>query len=263
MSALAVYSDDNFSTELAKSFGKACDSYLPAARLQQQVAQQALSLLAADANGHLVDLGCGPGWLHPQLVAYCQQFSAIDLSAGMLAKAAELALAKQYLQADAQALPLRDHSVDKLFSSLMLQWCSDPELVLNEINRVLKPGGHAVLTTLTDGTLSELKQAFAALDNKPHVNPFLSADALMNAAKNVAGIHWQFALQPVVLYYSDVQALARELKALGASRVAGRTATPFAGKAYWQKLNQAYEPFRHAQGLAATYQVLTITGQKK
>ena len=262
MSALAVFSEQGFSNKLAQSFGKACDSYLPAARLQQQVAQRALTALPADGLGHLLDLGCGPGWLHSQFAGYCQAFTAIDLSEGMLAKAAQLKLARQYLQGDAQALPLENSCVDKLFSSLMLQWCPKPELVFSEVNRVLKPGGKAVFTTLIEGTLQELKQAFAALDNTAHVNPFLTPDAVIQAAQSVTGMIWQYELKPVVLYYPDVQALARELKALGANRVAGRKTAVFTGKAYWQKLNQAYEPYRGAQGVAATYQVLTLSGHK-
>lgn len=246
---------------IAQSFGKARDSYIGAARLQQKVALDALALLAKTSQGHLVDLGCGPGWLHPKLSDYCQQFSAVDLSPDMLAKAAELGLAKAYIQADAATLPLQSASVDKLFSSLMLQWCKDPASVLGQIKRVLKAKGQFVITTLVDGSLAELRSAFATLDNNNHVNHFMPAEQLIQLCQAISGIDWQFKQQSYPLYYPDVLSLARELKSLGANQVQGKKRLGLTGKQYWQQLSQAYEQHRTSEGLKASYQVLFIQGQ--
>jgi malonyl-CoA O-methyltransferase len=252
----------SFVSQVAKSFGAASHSYIQGARLQQQVALDALALLPAKQQGHLLDLGCGPGWLHPRLLQHCREFTAVDLSAGMLEKAAQAKLARQYLLADAQQLPLTDASVDTVFSSLMLQWCADPAAVFSEIGRILKPGGKLVLTTLLDGTLSELKQAFAALDNKQHVNGFLPLSRLEHAASAVPCVNWHLEPRRYPLYYPDVQALARELKLLGANQVAGRQTGGLTGKGYWRRLAAAYEPYRTMLGLPASYQVLVISGVK-
>ncbi|HEY0922509.1 methyltransferase domain-containing protein [Rheinheimera pacifica] len=266
MTAVSAATAEGFIRQVAQSFGKACDSYLPAARLQQQVALDALTLLPANNHGHLLDLGCGPGWIHPRFAAYCSHFTAADLSAGMLAKAASQQLAAHiatnYLQADAKQLPLAAHSVDKLFSSLMLQWCPNPAAVFTEIDRVLAPGGRVVMTTLVDGTLAELKQAFASLDQQQHVNHFLPAAEVIAAAKLVGAINWQFEQRCYPLFYPDVISLARELKALGANQVAGRQSRGLTGKGYWQNLATAYDNNRTALGLPASYQVLIISGYK-
>ncbi|MDP2713380.1 methyltransferase domain-containing protein [Rheinheimera sp.] len=262
MTAVSAETAEGFIRQVAHSFGKACDSYLPAARLQQQVALDALALLPADKQGHLLDLGCGPGWIHPRFASYCNQFSAADLSAGMLAKAATQQLATNYVQADAQQLPLAAHSVDKLFSSLMLQWCPKPAAVFAEIDRILAPGGRVVLTTLVDGTLAELKQAFARVDTLAHVNHFLPAAAVVAAAESVSTINWQFEQRCYPLFYPDVVSLARELKALGANQVAGRQSRGLTGKGYWQSLAAAYDDNRTTLGLPASYQVLIISGYK-
>lgn len=266
----AVTAAQQFTHQVAHSFGKACDSYLPAARLQQQVALDALALLPADQQGHLLDLGCGPGWIHPRFAAYCRNFTAVDLSAGMLAKAASqplathvaTALTTAYVQADAQQLPLPAHSVDKLFSSLMLQWCPEPAAVFAEIERIVAPGGRVVLTTLVDGTLAELKQAFARLDQQQHVNRFLPAADVVAAAGSVSSIRWQFEQRCYPLFYTDVISLAHELKALGANQVAGRQSRGLTGKGYWKNLAAAYESHRTTLGLPASYQVLIISGYK-
>ncbi|MBU1311855.1 MAG: malonyl-ACP O-methyltransferase BioC [Gammaproteobacteria bacterium] len=254
-------SNSGFKQQVANSFSAACQSYMQGARLQQQVALDALAMLPKAQNGHLLDLGCGPGWLHPRFADHCSSFTAVDLSAGMLKKAAQAALAQSYLQADAQQLPLADSSVDTVFSSLMLQWCTEPAAVFAEIARVLSPGGKVVITTLVDGTLTELAQAFASLDSYPHVSRFFPVDAIKQAALTANAMHWQFELRRYPLYYPDVQSLARELKLLGANQVAGRR-NGLTGKGYWLQLAQAYETRRTMLGLPASYQVLIISGVK-
>ncbi|KKO46710.1 biofilm PGA synthesis protein PgaA [Arsukibacterium ikkense] len=254
--------ETDFLKQVAASFGKACDSYQAAARLQQQVAQTILAMLAADQQGQLLDLGCGPGWIHPQFSQYCNAFSAVDLSAGMLAKASSQQLATAYIQADAAALPLAAGQFAKVFSSLMLQWCPKPAAVLAEAARVLAPRGQLVLSTLVQGTLHELQGAFATLDQHSHIHSFLAEAELIGATKNLPDISWQFERRCYSLYYPDVQSLARELKALGANQLARRSQTGLTGKGYWQKLAAAYERHRSSEGLPATYQVLIIRGEK-
>ena len=248
--------------QVAASFGKACDSYLAAARLQQQVARDLLAMLPEVPHGQLLDLGCGPGWIHPEFSKYCTAFSAVDLSEGMLAKARSQQRAKAYIQADAAALPLAAEQFDNVFSSLMLQWCPRPAAVLAEAARVLAPNGQLVISTLVQGTLDELQGAFATLDQHSHIHPFLPEAELTAAANQLSDINWQFERRSYPLYYPDVLSLARELKALGANQVAGRSQTGLTGKGYWQKLAAAYEKHRTSEGLPASYQVLFIRGEK-
>lgn len=243
---------------IAACFSKAAGTYVAAARLQRHVATTALhTLLGLQAEpGHVLDLGCGPGWIQPELLLHAKSLTAIDLSEGMLAQAARQGLPAQYLLADAAALPLADNSVDSVFSSLMLQWCQTPAMVLAEVARVLKPGGHAVVTTLLAGTLTELEQAFARVDSATHIHPFLSETVLINACQTTL-FEWQHHTYCYQLPYPDIFALARELKALGANHVAQRAHAGLTGKGYWQKVAAAYP--RHAQQpLYASYQVAQL-----
>ncbi|MGA3683844.1 methyltransferase domain-containing protein, partial [Pseudomonas graminis] len=81
-----------------------------------------------------------------------------------------------YVAGDAENLPLRDASVDLMFSSLSVQWCPDFSAVLSEARRVLKPGGVFAFAILCVGTLYELRDSWQAVDGMVHVNRFRERD---------------------------------------------------------------------------------------
>lgn len=256
MNALALTDD------IARHFGRARESYEQAARLQRLVASKALSLLTPTA-GLLLDLGSGPGWFHPMLKQHCSELIALDLSHDMLQKTRAAQQATLVFQADAQSLPVATESIDRIFSSLMLQWCEKPELVLQEINRVLKPGGSAVISTLLDGTLREFKQAWSQVDSHQHVNQFLPIDCYQQLELQHPELGLALRTETVQLEYPDVLALARELKDLGANTVTQGRNKALTGKQRWQKVQQAY-PSRCIDGsISASYQVLYLTLTKQ
>lgn len=256
MNALALTDD------IARHFGRARESYEQAARLQRLVAAKALSLLTPTA-GLLLDLGSGPGWFHPKLKQHCADLIALDLSFDMLQKTKAAQQATLVFQADAQFLPVASESIDRVFSSLMLQWCEQPGLVLQEINRVLKPGGSAVLSTLLDGTLQEFKQAWSQVDSHQHINQFLPLDFYQQLEFQHPQLGLQLQTETVQLDYPDVLALARELKDLGANTVTQGRNKALTGKQSWQKVQQAY-PSRCIDGqISASYQVLYLTLTKQ
>ncbi|MGB7290064.1 MAG: methyltransferase domain-containing protein [Candidatus Macondimonas sp.] len=89
------------------------------------------------------------------------------------------------IQADGLRLPLATASVDLVFSNLVLLALADPFPMFAEIARVLRPGGLFLFTTLGPDTLQEFRRAWAAVDDEPHVHPFLDmhdvGDALVRA----------------------------------------------------------------------------------
>jgi ubiquinone/menaquinone biosynthesis C-methylase UbiE len=97
----------------------------------------------------LLDIGTGPGWLLVKLHRLCPEtrFAAVDISSAMIARAREN-LAKagcdgriEIHEAGAHALPFADGSFDTVTSTISLHHWKDPEVGLNEIHRVLRPGG--------------------------------------------------------------------------------------------------------------------------
>ncbi len=104
---------------------------------------------ALQASGEAVDLGCGPGYLVIEMARRSPglHLTGIDLSQEMLTAAGinawEAGVGERvaFELGDAQKIPCPDGSLDLVVSTLSLHHWSDPVAVLNEIARVLKPGG--------------------------------------------------------------------------------------------------------------------------
>lgn len=99
----------------------------------------------------VADIGCGPGAYHGRLHAAGCRVIALDSSYGMVEAARRQAMQERLdvlaLQADAQALPLADASVDRVMANHMLYHVPDQAAALAEMRRVLKPGGLVMLAT--------------------------------------------------------------------------------------------------------------------
>jgi ubiquinone/menaquinone biosynthesis C-methylase UbiE len=110
------------------------------------VARRALAMVQA---GQAVDLGCGPGHLVIKLAQAAPdlQVTGIDLSDEMLVEAGRYARRSgledriAFKKGDAAQIPFPADSLDLVVSTLSLHHWSDPVGALDEIARVLRPGG--------------------------------------------------------------------------------------------------------------------------
>lgn len=252
--------------KVASSFSRRAADYDTVAVLQRTVGERLLSFLPAKYKAEsLLDLGCGTGYFAQQVADRTQasDYYLLDLAEGMLQYSRQQQRLVcnhrrqvHYLCADAEHLPLAPSSIVGLFSNLSIQWCQQPQQLFNGIRRLLRPQGWALVSTLGPGTLHELKQSWAEVDNHTHVNQFVPADAL-RAAIEETGLRIRLAdTEPQVLWYSTLAPLARELKQLGAHNINTDHSQGLGGRRRWQLLQQAYEQFRSAEGLLpATYDV--------
>lgn len=97
----------------------------------------------------VLEVGCGLGAISGELARHDARVIAVDLTAtGASATAARFALDNRpgsALQADAERLPLRDNSVDFVWSWGVLHHTPRTEKALSEIHRVLRPNGELAL----------------------------------------------------------------------------------------------------------------------
>jgi malonyl-CoA O-methyltransferase len=97
----------------------------------------------------ILDLGCGVGSAAEQLRRRFPRARVLAMDAAYL-MAREARRRQRFWRrfdcvcADARALPLAAHSLDLVFSNLMLPWCEDPAAVCTEVQRALRPGPDAL-----------------------------------------------------------------------------------------------------------------------
>lgn len=251
--------------QVAASFSRAATSYDSVAELQRDVGEQLLGRLPPSFSPQRwLDLGCGTGYFTRALGARFGASTglALDIAEGMLNHARPQGGAAYFVAGDAERLPLQAASCDLVFSSLAVQWCADFATVLSEAHRVLKPGGVLAFTSLCVGTLYELRDSWRQVDGLVHVNRFRAFETYQHlcaaSGLNVVSLE----NRPHVLHYPDVRNLTHELKALGAHNLNPGRPGGLTGRARILALVEAYEQFRQAQGLPATYQVVYAVLEK-
>lgn len=255
-------------SRVAESFSRCAASYDSVAQLQRDIGHQLLKQMPEDTPQRLLDLGSGTGYFADQLRKFYPQAAicCLDIAQGMLAYARTNRPVDNchWLCGDAEQLPLVDNSIDRLFSSLAIQWCERPDRLFAEIQRTLAPGGEAFIATLGPQTLYELRDAWAAVDNDTHVNRFLPLEQLtvdINASGlQLCAAHTDYQ----VLCYPQLRELTYELKHLGAHNMNQGQPTGLTGRQRIVAFKAAYEQFRDAQGqLPATYQVYYLHLRKE
>ena len=91
----------------------------------------------------VLEIATGPGLLAKNVAPAASRMIATDYSEGMIAEAKKGDYPQNltFEVADAMNLPYADHSFDAVLIANALHIVPDPEKVLREIDRVLRPGG--------------------------------------------------------------------------------------------------------------------------
>ncbi|MEW5838221.1 MAG: malonyl-ACP O-methyltransferase BioC [Pseudomonadota bacterium] len=250
-----------------RAFDRAAQTYDQHAMLQALVREEMLRRLAgiklASAQV-LVDMGCGTG---AAMKVLRQRYPralvlGLDFSLGMLHQARRWrpwVRKPGWVCGDMERLPLRDASVDVLFSSLSVQWGDELAQIFAEARRVLKPGGVFMFSTLGPDTLKELREAWRVADfgEHAHVNMFYDmhdvGDALLRAGMRDPVMD----VERITLRFADVEDLMRSLKSIGARNSMQGRARGLTTRARLQGVRDAYEHRRGADGaLPVTYEVV-------
>ncbi|EGQ8071588.1 malonyl-ACP O-methyltransferase BioC [Vibrio vulnificus] len=243
---------------IAQAFGKAAKSYDQHAAFQREVGHKLLDKLPQDLSGmRVLDLGCGTGYFSWQLLQRGAAVVCADLSHEMLeqAKARCGQESVSYRVADAESLPFEQDEFDIVFSSLALQWCEDLSRPLREMNRVVKPHGQVLFSTLLDGSLNELKQAWAKIDSYQHVNRFISANQVKIALAQSHSHNHHLDLTDITVWYDSAFAVMRDLKGIGANHVSGRSHGLTTRQAL-KRVEREYQTFQNHLGqVPASYKV--------
>jgi SAM-dependent methyltransferase len=136
-------------------------AYAKGGAFVHELAGGVLEWLAPQTGERILDLGCGDGQLTQRIAASGARVSAIDASAEMVAAARARGIATD--QGPAESLPYPDGSFDAVFSNAVLHWVRGQDEVMEQVHRVLRPGGRFVAEMGGHGNIAAIRVAFAAV----------------------------------------------------------------------------------------------------
>lgn len=246
---------------LQHNFSRAAREYDQRSRFQQvetrRVYDAALMLLRDGAK--VVDIGCGTGFFAELAQERPWAIHGVDIAEGMCREASKRGFVAQ---ADAQALPFADGSMDVAVSSLCLQWVGDIGAAMREMARVVKPGGRAIIATLGPDSLQELRAAANAAELPLGLLPMRGADAYLAAAHD-AGFDVTMADHTkAVEYYPSVKALLDSMRMIGAGNNFAAAPRGLTGVARWKSMLAEYQRLQGPHGLPATWERLFMILRK-
>jgi malonyl-CoA O-methyltransferase len=246
---------------------------VPSDFLRREVASRMfdrLSLVKV-APQRVLDAGCGSGADIAQLQKTypAAQVLGLDAVPAMLEAAGGTQAPRSFLSrllpakagidlvaGDFGQLPLGPNSLDLVWSNLALHWHPQPDRVFAEWRRVLRVDGLLMFSNFGPDTFSELRAAFAAMDETPHTLPFVDmhdfGDQLVEAGFTTPVMD----MEKITVTYDTAEALLADVRAFGGNPLATRR-RGLVGRAAWQRMLDALEGQRRSDGkLGLSFEVI-------
>ena len=251
---------------LKKDFNRAAAHYDSHALLQKSVAHHLFSMALERWPREITVLDAGAG------TGFFGRFSALNntgfkvIALDIAWRMCELSSREVHtfaINADMEMMPLKAEKVDAIFSSLALQWVGSPALVFEECKRVLKKGGDILFATIVEGTLSELEESFAAI-NEPHrMGSFNNEEELQEIITTMGFKNVSIIKRPIILHYPNVLTLLRSIKDIGAASKLEDRNRGILKRSTLAKLEEIYQSkFQEDGWLKATWNIVYISAKK-
>jgi SAM-dependent methyltransferase len=170
-------SDDAHSAALREEFAHQADSFARSAAMSiGETLGVLVDLVPEDPEARWVETACGPGLIARAMAPRVGSVVGIDLTPAMVEKARADAAAAgvgnvSFEVGDATALPLADDSLDGAITRFSLHHIPAPIRVLEEMARVVKPGGFVVVSdfvTDEDGASAAWQEQIERLRDPSH-----------------------------------------------------------------------------------------------
>lgn len=259
---------------LARRFGRAAPRYERHAVVQARAARALLAALPADAaaapRARVLDVGCGTGLLTAGLLEVRPeaQILGLDLAPGMVAEAARRLAGKdaRFTVGDVEE-GFPEERFDLIASSMALQWVQDPAAVLRRAAAHLAPGGALALAVPVEGTLPELREAWAeaarALSVPTWRHPGLAFHAAERWEAWARGAFDEVRLETdrVVERHADARAALESIRGVGGADCGGG-AGPAAVRLLRRALAEWDVRHRAPAGVAATWRLAVLLARR-
>ncbi len=167
-----------FEKIVQREFTKQAEQFSQSKAMRQKGGLEILPPLAGvKPNDRVLDLACGPGFVALEFARHAREIVGVDLTAEMLKQARALARSEgfknvTFRRADVNRLPFPNKSFDLVVTRASFHHFLEPERVLKEMVRVLKPDGRILIsdnTSKNDPEKSRLQNTIEKLRDPSHV----------------------------------------------------------------------------------------------
>jgi|TARA_B110000483_G_scaffold70401_3_gene87964 malonyl-CoA O-methyltransferase len=237
--------------QVARQFSRAAVHYQSVSHVQNKMASELLQRLPEnlDKPSSVLDLGCGSGFLTAKLADRFNgaQVIGLDIAGGMLQASKSyfpqvlVGIAKEpvLIQGDMESLPIASASFELVVSNAALQWTNYGSSI-TEVERILVPGGIAVLATFIEGTLAEWRRALQSiglnLAHEMHDQEFLAKIARQAGFEVITSESEEQRLP-----HSNLADLVRSTKRMGATNALKERSRGLMGRGTYASLMNAIQ----------------------
>ncbi len=132
----------------------------------ERVIEKMAEVAGLAEGSEIADVGTGTGFVAAGLAPRVKRVIGIDNASAMLRVAHEnldyLGVSNaELLVGDLAVLPLADNSVDAAFANMVLHHAVDPDAMLKEMARIVRPGGMIVLTDEVEHSYEWMREEHA------------------------------------------------------------------------------------------------------
>ena len=141
---LDVYRDKDYLADFLNRYW-----FAPPVALWRSIEARTLATLKYPAP--MLDFGCGDGLYTEAIFGKQPHIFGNDIATGEIPSARDSGVYKHGVQfADGHGLPYKTGSFGSVYSNSVVEHIPDPQNVLPELSRVLRPGGRLILTVPSD-----------------------------------------------------------------------------------------------------------------
>lgn len=223
---------------------------------------------------HILDVGTGTGALLERLHASYPhaRLTGVDIAFNMcLRTLRKLGTTCQAVNGDAERLPFRTGVFDLAVSASVLQWVGNLSVALNELRRVVRPGGDIGLAFFCHGSLGELQHCFrdaisrCSGDSSQRMSRLHDFRTVGDVKSIVNAMEFERAVVTVeteVDWYADLHSLLRSIKNIGAGTVSGGSGSGLGWRGILQETSRLYQE-RYGQNgmIPVTYKVIYLSAR--
>lgn len=228
------------------------------------------------APGQVLDVGTGTGALLERLHARYPGagLTGVDIALNMCLRTQhKLGTACHVVNGDAENLPFRTGVFDLAVSASVLQWVGNLPAALNELRRVVRPGGDISLSFFSHGTLAEMQSCFrdalslCSPDNSQRISRlhgFRTVDDVTSILSGMDFARFVVTVETEVDWYEDLHSLLRSIKSIGAGTVSGGSGSGLGWRGVLQETSRLYQERYGENGrIPATYKVLYLSARTR